>query len=99
MEKAIEKVESCFSSCDGLAFDKKLACKAMCICEKRDSSDIDLFDPYKTPGLGPILIVKICTVPTSNKNFSPGGTIVTSIEEVYSQLLGVVDSLDKSGEL
>ncbi|MDR2540400.1 MAG: hypothetical protein LBD11_01105 [Candidatus Peribacteria bacterium] len=51
MEKAIEKVENCFKSCDGLAFDKKLACKAMCICEKRDSSDIDLFDPYKSPGL------------------------------------------------
>ncbi|GHV25677.1 hypothetical protein FACS1894176_04780 [Bacteroidia bacterium] len=99
MEKAIEKVENCFKTCDGLAFDKKLACKAMCICEKRDSSDIDLRDPYKTPGLGPILIVKVCTVPSTNRNFSSRGVTVQSIEEVYGQLFGVVDTLDKSGEL
>ncbi|MDR3169675.1 MAG: hypothetical protein LBU27_08280, partial [Candidatus Peribacteria bacterium] len=28
--KALEKVKTCFSSCEGLAYDKMLACKAMC---------------------------------------------------------------------
>jgi hypothetical protein len=49
--KALGKIKACFNTCEGLAYDKMLACKAICICDQRDSSSIGLFDPYKTPGL------------------------------------------------
>ncbi|MDR3168305.1 MAG: hypothetical protein LBU27_00645 [Candidatus Peribacteria bacterium] len=45
------------------------------------------------------MIVKICTVPASSRNFEGKGTVVKSIEEIFGQLIGVVDTLDKSGEL
>jgi hypothetical protein len=79
-----------------LSIDKKAACIAMCACGQIDSP---LFDPAKFPGMSPILSIKFCTVPVSAKDFSPGGTVVYSIEEVFKQLYGVVDALDKGGEV
>jgi hypothetical protein len=76
--------------------DKKAACIAMCACGQVDSP---LFNPEKYPGMNPILSIKFCTVPVSAKDFSPGGTIVYSIEEVFNQWYGVMDTLEKGGEL
>lgn len=95
-ENAVKQVETCFSSCNGLRIDQKAACMAMCACGQRDSP---LFDPYKTPGLGPIMSIKFCTVPVTSKSFSQRGVVVYSIEEIFNQLYGVLDSLDRSGEL
>jgi hypothetical protein len=79
-----------------LNVDKKAACIAMCACGQIDSP---LFNPTEYPGMTPILSVRFCTVPVSAKDFSPGGIVVYSIEEVFKQLYGVVDTLDKGGEL
>jgi hypothetical protein len=94
--EAVNQVATCFSSCDGLRVDKKAACMAMCACGQRDSP---LFDPYKTPGLGPIMSIKFCTVPATPKTFSQRGLVVYSIEKIFEELYGVLNSLDRSGEL
>jgi hypothetical protein len=57
------------------------------------------FDPYKTPGLGPLLVVRYCAVPPTVKEFSQKGILVYSIEGAYNQMYGVLDTMDKGGEL
>ena len=93
---AVEKVKSCIASCDGLRRDQKAVCATMCTCGQWDSP---LFDPYKTPGLGPIMRVKVCEIPAASKNFEGGGIIVYSLEKIFSELFAILDSLDRSGEL
>ena len=75
--------------------DEKLACQAMCACGQYNSP---VFDPYETPGLGPILRVKYCTVPVTAKTFS-NGMYVYSIESIFKELYAIIDSLERSGEL
>ena len=94
--ESVRKVATCFTSCEGLRLDKKAACMAICACGQRDSP---LFDPYKNPGLGPIMSVKFCAVPVTAKNFSQRGLVVYSIETIVDEIYGVLDTLDKSGEL
>jgi hypothetical protein len=62
---------------------QKLACKVMCTCGEWKAP---WFDPYKTPGLGPLIVVRFCAVPPTPKEFTQQGKLVMSIEEIFNEI-------------
>lgn len=95
-QEQVALCSSCVAKCKGLRFDDELACIAMCTCGYRDSP---LRDPKTSQGLGPLMRVKYCTVPTRNAFFQSRGTLIYSFEKVISEIEGVLRALDDSGEL
>jgi len=67
LEDTANQIKNCFQSCNGLRFDQKASCMMMCACWEINSP---IFDPSKTPWLWPILMIRFCTIPWVNHNFS-----------------------------
>jgi len=74
----------------------RAACKAMCACGEYVTPR---FDPYETPGLGPIMIIRFCAVPPTVKEFAQRGRSIMAIESAFNEIYGVLDEMDKGGEL
>lgn len=96
LEDIANQIKNCFQSCDGLRFDQKASCMMMCACWEINSP---IFDPNKTPWLWPILMIRFCTVPWINHNFSIWWRKIMSIEEWISEIYWVVDKLSREWKL
>lgn len=96
-ERARNEVLSCWESCEDIPrIDQRASCKLMCACWEKKSG---IFDPEKHPGLGPILMVRYCTVPAVDMRFSVWWKTVMSIEEMINEIHGVVDKLSREWKL
>ena len=96
LEDVANKIKNCYSSCDGLRIDQKASCMLKCACWEIESP---IFDPNKTPGLGPIFVIKFCGVPAVNTKFSVWGKRIHSIEEWLNEIYWVVDKLSREWKL
>ena len=96
IDETVEEVKKCFDTCEWLRFDQKASCKLMCACGKWES---EIFDPEKNPGLGPLAMIKFCTIPGVDGRFSVWGRKMVSIEEWINEIYWVVNKLSSEWRL
>ena len=96
LEETAKKIKNCYTSCEWLRVDQKASCMLKCSCWEIKSP---IFDPNKTPWLGPIFVIRFCGVPATNTNFSIGWRRISSIEEWLYEIFGVLDKLSREWKL
>ena len=96
LEEVANKIKNCWQSCEGLRIDQKASCMLMCACWEIKSP---IFNPDNTPWLWPIFMIRFCSIPAVNTNFSVWWRKIVSIEEWIREIYGVTDKLSREWRL
>jgi len=96
LEKTAKKIKKCYESCEDLRIDQKATCMIKCTCWEIESP---VFNPDEFPWLGPIFIIRFCSVPSTDTKFSIWWKRIHSLEEWFKEIFGAVDKLSREWRL